>query len=78
MLLALALAGLTYALLNRDGGEPEAGNGGASSPATTGDKGAGGAAETEDAPSGSPRRRTARPRTRATTAGTRSSHPRSP
>lgn len=54
VLLALALAGLTYALLDRDGGEPEAGNGGASSPATTGDKGAGGAAETEDALSGSP------------------------
>ncbi|MFJ7102852.1 serine/threonine-protein kinase [Streptomyces albogriseolus] len=51
VLLALALAGLTYALLDRDGGEPEAGNGGASSPAATGGKGAGATAETEDAPS---------------------------
>ncbi|MFE7965469.1 protein kinase [Streptomyces cellulosae] len=51
VLLALALAGLTYALLDRDGGEPESGNGGASSPATTGDKGAGGTETTEDDPS---------------------------
>ncbi|WP_228920525.1 serine/threonine-protein kinase [Streptomyces sp. DH20] len=51
VLLALALAGLTYALLDRDGGEPEAGNGGATSPAATGGKGAGATAETEDAPS---------------------------
>ncbi|MFE0319125.1 hypothetical protein [Streptomyces albogriseolus] len=51
VLLALALAGLTYALLDRDGGGPEAGNGGASSPAATGGKGAGATAETEDAPS---------------------------
>ncbi|MFE1264160.1 protein kinase [Streptomyces albogriseolus] len=51
VLLALALAGLTYALLDRDGGEPEAGNGGASSPAATGGKGATATAETEDAPS---------------------------
>ncbi|MFF9300616.1 serine/threonine-protein kinase [Streptomyces sp. NPDC014764] len=50
VLLAVALAGLTYALLDQDDGEPEAGNGGASSPATTGDKGAGGT-ETEDDPS---------------------------
>lgn len=51
VLLALALAGLTYALLDRDDGGPEAGNGGASSPAATGGKGAGATAETEDAPS---------------------------
>ncbi|MFJ6684340.1 serine/threonine-protein kinase [Streptomyces werraensis] len=51
VLLALALAGLTYALLDRDDGEPEAGNGGASSPAATGGKGAGGTAGTEDDPS---------------------------
>ncbi|MGA5340593.1 serine/threonine-protein kinase [Streptomyces griseoincarnatus] len=50
VLLVLALAGLTYALLDQDDGEPEAGNGGASSPATTGDRGAGGT-ETEDDPS---------------------------
>ncbi|MET8897791.1 serine/threonine-protein kinase [Streptomyces albogriseolus] len=51
MLLALALAGLAYALLDRDGGEPEAGRGGASSPAATGGEGAAGTAETEDGPS---------------------------
>lgn len=45
VLLVLALAGLTYALLDQDDGEPEAGNG-----ATTGDRGAGGT-ETEDDPS---------------------------
>lgn len=50
MLLVLALAGLTYALLDQDDGEPEAGKGGASSPATTGGKGAG-ATETRDGPS---------------------------
>ncbi|MGW8794436.1 serine/threonine-protein kinase [Streptomyces althioticus] len=50
VLLVLALAGLTYALLDQDDGEPEAGKGGASSPATTGDKGAG-ATETQDGPS---------------------------
>ncbi|MGA5118163.1 protein kinase domain-containing protein [Streptomyces pseudogriseolus] len=48
VLLALALAGLTYALLDRDDGGPEAGNGGTTSSA--GDKGAGGMAETEDGP----------------------------
>ncbi|MEU2567552.1 serine/threonine-protein kinase [Streptomyces althioticus] len=50
VLLVLALAGLTYALLDQDDGEPEAGKGGASSPATTGGKGAG-ATETRDGPS---------------------------
>ncbi|MFI1130484.1 serine/threonine-protein kinase [Streptomyces althioticus] len=50
VLLVLALAGLTYALLDQDDGEPEAGKGGASSPATTGGKGAG-ATETQDGPS---------------------------
>ncbi|MFI1961589.1 serine/threonine-protein kinase [Streptomyces althioticus] len=50
VLLVLALAGLTYALLEQDDGEPEAGKGGASSPATAGDKGAGGT-ETQDVPS---------------------------
>ncbi|GGQ30983.1 protein kinase [Streptomyces pseudogriseolus] len=48
VLLALALAGLTYALLDRDDGGPEAGNGGTTSSA--GGKGAGGTAETEDDP----------------------------
>ncbi|MBT3151806.1 protein kinase [Streptomyces sp. CHD11] len=53
VVLALALAGLTYALLNRQGGGPEgksAGKG-ASSPARTGEEGtegAGGAPRTED------------------------------
>ncbi|MFI9471997.1 serine/threonine-protein kinase [Streptomyces sp. NPDC052492] len=51
VLLALALAGLTYALLNRHDGGPEAGGGGAGSPARsagTDDEGAGGTGRTED------------------------------
>ncbi|MEQ8142098.1 serine/threonine-protein kinase [Streptomyces sp. OP7] len=51
VLLALALAGLTYALLNQDDGGPEAGGGGASSPARSGGtdgEGAGGTGRTGD------------------------------
>lgn len=56
VVLALALAGLTYALLNREDGGPGAGNtgGGASSPAGTGDDGDGGGSPETKRPSPTP------------------------